>query len=159
MSSSPCKINLQHRYNLSSTSGVKEFKAVIRDQSSCVGCWCCCLSCRRPRHGLGFVICNENKIILKIMIGFRTNLKLTQQKIWVLSIAKFKSWFLEDLLCFLLRQKAIIIRRQPHSKLRRRLRNPSHQAICTLAQSRIGRGGRGVPSRNTCKASIAGFLS
>ena len=26
------------------------------------------------------------------------------------------------------------------AKLRRRLINPSHQAICTLAQSRIGRG-------------------
>ncbi len=31
-------------------------------------------------HGLGFVICNENKIILKTKIRFRTNLKLELNK-------------------------------------------------------------------------------
>ena len=31
-------------------------------------------------HGVGFVICNENKIILKTKIRFRTNLKLELNK-------------------------------------------------------------------------------
>ena len=81
-------------------------------------------------HGLGFVICNENKIILKTKIRFRTNLKLELTKNLGLEhrIVKFESCFLEDLLYFLLSQKEMHIRKQPHTKLGRRLVNPCHQA-------------------------------
>ena len=72
------RLDLRHRYNLSSTSGVKELKSVIRNQSS----YACKVLVLLPFlstsiHEVGFMICNENP---PSRLRFRTNLQLELNK-------------------------------------------------------------------------------
>ena len=75
------QIYTQYHSGLNYPSGFffKELQAVIRDQSSCARCWCCCLSlsCRLSRRRVRDL---QWKKLYSTKIRFRTNLTLELNK-------------------------------------------------------------------------------